>query len=299
MYNCPDQQLYKINYIKMGNFCSSSDKLEITFTKKNKGGVKGNEVEFSSDSAADFLDVVFCIDTTGSMSAYIERSKKVITNMINFFQLNEEKPLFGVVAYREHPPRLEDYVTKIHDLSEAEEALNFVNGLSALGGADECEAVLQGLYDSITKIQWRNLKIKEKTYKKLLIHVGDAPPHGKQFHYHSIDDYPNGCPSKISLETLAAAFNDNNIYYHFCRLNKTTDIMCERFYRSFKNFELLDLMVTIENMQEQKKEFEDYVYNHKVSEYANKKFECMDSREQNECLYEARVTNMLVKNMKK
>lgn len=283
----------------MGSFFSSSEKLEITFMNKKTGGIKGNEVEFSSDSAADFLDIVFCIDTTASMSAYIERSKKVITNMINFFQLNEEKPLFGVVAYREHPPYLEEYVTKVHDLSGAEEALKFVKELNASGGADECEAVLQGLYDSITKIQWRNMNVNEKTYKKLLIHVGDAPPHGKQFHNISGDDYPKGCPSKISLEKLASAFNDNHIYYNFCRLNNRTDIMCERFYRTFKNFELLDLMVTEDNLQEQKKEFEEYVHNHKVADYENKKFECMDSLEQNECLYEAKVTNMLAKKMKR
>ena len=267
---------------------------------KKAFGPDGNKVEFSSESAADFLDVVFCIDTTGSMSSYIERSKKVIINMINYFSQNEEKPLFGIVAYRDHPPQETSYITKMHQLSNADNALAFVKALEAQGGGDTPEAVLQGLYDSVEKIKWRNINQQDKTYKKLVIHVADAPAHGKEFHNGSVDDHwPDGCPSGIKLDKLAKCYNDKVVFYHFCRLNTTTDVMHEKFKKAFNNFELIDLMVDAENIQEQKKEFEAYKAEHHIKEYDSMAFEKMDMQMQNECLYEAKVTNVLSRNMKK
>lgn len=267
--------------------------------KSKATGADGTQVEVSSESAADFLDVVFCIDTTGSMSSYIERSKKVIINMINSFSQNEDKPMFGVVAYRDHPPQETSYITKIHNLGSAEDALSFVKQLDASGGGDGPEAVLQGLSDSVKQIKWRNMSIPDKTYKKLVIHVADAPPHGKEFHNDGGDFWPNGCPSGIKLKDLADLMNKHVIFYHFCRLNTSTDKMCEKFKGSFNNFELIDLIVNAESMGEAKKEFESYVKACDVKEYEHKDFFSMSSSVQQECLYEAKVTNAVFKNQKK
>lgn len=283
---------------------SRKDSLTLTPPKPLDGpvttyAVNSNQVEFSSDASADFLDVVFCIDTTSSMSSYIERSKKVIINMINFFSQNEEKPLFGVVAYRDHPPEDRTYVTKIHDINSAEKALDFVKKLEAFGGGDEPEAVLKGLEDSVNKISWRNLQIEQKTYKKLLIHVGDAPAHGKEFHNKNVHDkWPDKCPSGITLEKLARTINQNNIFYHFCRLNHQTDVMMEKFKGAFKRFEMIDLIVTKENLLEKRKEFEDYKEEFHDADYMNRSFTKMDVSEQNEVIYETTLTKCLAKNMK-
>ena len=218
--------------------------------------------------------------------------------MINSFSQNEEKPMFGIVAYRDHPPQESSYITHIHQLSNAEEALKFVKSLNAQGGGDTPEAVLQGLHDSVTKIKWRNMTVQDKTYKKLVIHVGDAPPHGKEYH-NGDDHWPKGCPSGIKLMGLAETMNKNVIYYHFCRLNTTTDTMCEKFKKNFNNFELIDLVVNQANIAEQKKEFESYVAACDVKEYIGKDLACMSMQEQNECLYEAKVTCAVFKNMKR
>lgn len=269
---------------------------------KKTFGPDNNQVEFSSDTAADFLDVVFCIDVTGSMSSYIERSKKVIINMIKSFSESEEKPMFAVVAYRDHPPQETTFVTQIHQLSDGEKALDFVKKLNAAGGGDTPEAVLQGLLDSIQKINWRNLNIPEKTYKKLLIHVGDAPPHGKQFHGSSVDDHwPDKCPSGITLEDLTKGMNEQMIYYHFCRLNTSTDIMMELFKKSFIFFELIDMIINKENLSKMKDEFDDYKKEYKKSdtEYGGKHFEDMRYEVQQACYYEAALTKCVAKNKKK
>jgi hypothetical protein len=278
------------------------EKKNVTPPIKKTFGPDGNQVEFSSESAADHLDVVFCIDVTGSMSSYIERSKKVIANMITNFSESEDKPLFGVVAYRDHPPQDNTFITKVHQLSDAEKALAFVKELRAEGGGDSPEAVLQGLMDSIEKIQWRNLNIPDKTYKKLIVHVADAPPHGKEFHAENLDDtWPNGCPSGITMAQLASSMNENKIYYHFCRLNTSTDVMQEKFVKEFKYCEIIDLVITQQNMMSKKAEFDDYKVEFKKNkaEYKDKEFEEMDYGEQQECYYEAAVSKKMAYNKKK
>lgn len=275
------------------------EKSELPITKKTFGP-DNNQVEFSSDVAADFLDVVFCIDVTGSMSTYIERSKKVIINMITYFSESEEKPLFGVVAYRDHPPQDHTFVTQIHQLSDGEKALAYVKTLSAQGGGDTPEAVLQGLLDSAEKMNWRNLQIADKTYKKLLIHVGDAPPHGKEFNGGQChDSWPDKCPSGITLAKLKETINGQNIYYHFCRLTTMTDIMIDLFKKSFTFFELIDMVVNQENISAMKKDFEEYRVEHDKKEYAGRVFEEMDYGEQQACYYEAAITKCVQKNKKK
>ena len=220
--------------------------------------------------------------------------------MINVFSQNDEKPLFGVVAYRDHPPEETTYITMIHNLDSAEKALEFVKQLEAYGGGDVPEALFQGLSDSVLKIKWRNLIIPQKSYKKLLIHVADAPPHGNDFHDASMyDKWPKKCPSGITLEKMAKIINDNNIFYHLCRLDKRTDIMMEKFKKKFNRFELIDLIVNEENLMDQRKEFEDFKEEFHDEDYMNRSFTKMKKSEQNEVIYEAKVTRCLAKNMKK
>ena len=269
---------------------------------KKAFGPDGTQVEFSSDSAADHLDVVFCIDVTGSMSSYIERSKKVITNMITYFSQSEEKPFYGVVAYRDHPPEETSFITMIEPLGDAEKALEFVKNLKAQGGGDSPEAVLQGLLESIEKINWRNIEDPVKTYKKLLIHVADAPPHGKDFHASSLDDHwPEGCPSGITMEQLAKAMNTNGIHYHFCRLNNSTDVMQQKFEKEFKNCEIIDLVITNANLMEKKAEFDEYraEFKKEKAEFKGMEFEEMGFADQQECYYEAKVCSKMAKGKKK
>ncbi len=80
---------------------------------------------------------------------------------------------FGFVAYRDHPPEDLTYVTKYYDLSESEEIYSFINSLQANGGGDVPEAVMDGLNDSINKMNWRDKSLR------YIFHIADAPPHGK------------------------------------------------------------------------------------------------------------------------
>lgn len=124
---------------------------------------KAEEVNTSSSH----LDIVFVLDTTGSMSPYIEATKKTIISTIQSYLQKSKDAKFGIVAYRDFPPQDNSYITNIQNLESGENTLKFLEDLYAAGGGDGPEAVLKALYDATVKTQWRNLKdTDEIKYKK-------------------------------------------------------------------------------------------------------------------------------------
>lgn len=109
-------------------------------------------------SPSTHLDIVFVLDTTGSMGIYIAATKQIIESVIKKYEETNKDVRFGMVAYRDFPPEDNTYITKILQLTDAKTTLNFLRELNADGGGDEPEAVLKALYDGSTAIQWRNIE---------------------------------------------------------------------------------------------------------------------------------------------
>jgi Mg-chelatase subunit ChlD len=119
------------------------------------------------------VEVVFCLDTTGSMRDLIEGAKAKIWAMSN--QIAGGKPApqlkIGLVAYRD---KGEEYITKVFDLTEDLDAIHgHLKTFQAQGGGDEPESVNQALDDAVNKIKWST---DNKTLRIIFL-VGDAPPH--------------------------------------------------------------------------------------------------------------------------
>jgi Mg-chelatase subunit ChlD len=119
------------------------------------------------------VEVVFCLDTTGSMRDLIEGAKAKIWAMSN--QIAGGKPApqlkIGLVAYRD---KGEEYITKVFDLTEDLDAIHgHLKKFQAQGGGDEPESVNQALDDAVNKITWST---DNKTLRIIFL-VGDAPPH--------------------------------------------------------------------------------------------------------------------------
>lgn len=74
---------------------------------------------------------------------------------------------------------------------------------SCYGGGDTPEAVLDGLYDSATKISWR--KSKGTPTLRYIYHICDAPPHGDLYGGYSTN-FKKGCPCKLTAEKIGAEF---------------------------------------------------------------------------------------------
>ena len=96
---------------------------------------------------------------------------------------------FGVVSYRDHPPQDRSYVTRVFDFTEKIKRVHkLISSLKPSEGGDTPEAVADGLFDARTKLSW------ERNAYKVLLLVGDAPPHGKKYNSIGDDYFPDGCP---------------------------------------------------------------------------------------------------------
>ncbi|MFM9995682.1 MAG: vWA domain-containing protein [Phycisphaerales bacterium] len=122
------------------------------------------------------IDVVFVLDTTGSMSGLIEGAKAKIWSVANQIASADPKPLvrIGLVAYRDVG---DEYVTKLTPLSDDLDTVYAdLMKLSANGGGDTPESVNQGLNEAVAKIAWEEGASRDN-YLKLIYLVGDCPPH--------------------------------------------------------------------------------------------------------------------------
>jgi len=119
------------------------------------------------------IDVVFALDTTGSMGGLIKAAKEKIWSIAS--SMAQAKPApeirMGLVAYRD---RGDAYVTRVVDLStDLDSMYATLMDFRAAGGGDGPESVNQALADAVNKMSW---SADSHTYKVVFL-VGDAPPH--------------------------------------------------------------------------------------------------------------------------
>ncbi len=119
------------------------------------------------------IDVVFVLDTTGSMGGLLQAAKEKIWSIATTLASAQSAPeiRMGLVAYRD---RGDAYVTRIVDLSsDLDSIYATLMDFQADGGGDGPESVNQALYDAVHKVSWHQ---DSGTYKVVFL-VGDAPPH--------------------------------------------------------------------------------------------------------------------------
>jgi len=119
------------------------------------------------------IDVVFVLDTTGSMSGLIQTAKEKIWSIATTMASAQPTPeiRIGLVGYRD---RDDEYVTKIVDLSsDLDSVYAALMDFQANGGGDTPESVNQALNDAVHRMSWSQ---KDQAYQVIFL-VGDAPPH--------------------------------------------------------------------------------------------------------------------------
>lgn len=151
------------------------------------------------------VEVVFCLDTTGSMGGLLEGAKQKIWAISNQIAGGKPAPQLkvGLVAFRD---RGDEYVTKVFDLTEDLDAIHgHLKGFVAAGGGDEPESVNQALNEAVTKIKWST---DNKTLRIIFL-VGDAPPH---MDYPDDVKYPEtctlACKKGIIINTIQCGKSD-------------------------------------------------------------------------------------------
>jgi Mg-chelatase subunit ChlD len=136
------------------------------------------------------VEVVFCLDTTGSMGGLIDGAKQKIWSICNKIASGTPTPdlKVGLVAYRD---RGDEYVTKTADLSSDLDAIHSqLMSFQAAGGGDEPESVNEALDVALHKINWSN----DAKVLRVIFLVGDAPPHM---------DYQNDVPYTVTCKKAA------------------------------------------------------------------------------------------------
>jgi Mg-chelatase subunit ChlD len=119
------------------------------------------------------IEVVFVLDTTGSMGGLIQAAKEKIWSIATTMTSAQSAPeiRMGLVAYRD---RGDDYVSRVVDLSsDLDTMYATLMDLQANGGGDGPESVNQALHDAVHRISWSQ---DDNTYKVVFL-IGDAPPH--------------------------------------------------------------------------------------------------------------------------
>lgn len=133
------------------------------------------------------IDVVFALDTTGSMSGLIEGAKQKIWTIMNQMANANTTPVIrvGLVGYRD---RGDQYITKRFDLTEDIDAVyEHLQQFAAGGGGDGPESVNQALHEAVMQMSWSQ---NQDAYKVIFL-VGDAPPHM---------DYQDDVPYEASVK---------------------------------------------------------------------------------------------------
>jgi Mg-chelatase subunit ChlD len=164
------------------------------------------------------IELVFVIDTTGSMGGLIEGAKQKVWSIVNEVMKSPSKPevRMGLVAYRDHG---DAYVTQVTPVTrDLDNVYNTLMAYKAEGGGDGPEDVRQALAAGVHKVGWSP---RSPNIAQILFLVGDAPPH---------DDYGNEPDTVASAsEAVKAGILVNTIQ---CGSMQGTDIAWKRICRA-------------------------------------------------------------------
>src|SRR6185369_8675298 len=118
------------------------------------------------------LEMVFVLDTTGSMGGLIDGAKQRIWGIVNEVMQSSSHPSvkIGLVAYRD---RGDEYVTQVLPLTEdLDKVYMTLMNYDAAGGGDMQEDVRRALADGVTKAGWSE---DRRNVARIIFLVGDAP----------------------------------------------------------------------------------------------------------------------------
>lgn len=132
------------------------------------------------------VDIVFVVDTTGSMQDDIDAVKAKLTELIDSLAASNADYECAVVAYRDVG---DDYVSKlVQPLTNDRAAIqSAIASLAADGGNDWREHVYAGLDTALREPAWR-----PGTTRRIIL-IGDAPPH------EDYSDDPRNHDSSVAL----------------------------------------------------------------------------------------------------
>jgi hypothetical protein len=128
-------------------------------------------VEILEGEKGNQLDLVMCLDTTGSMRDDIDSIRKLLIPRLEGLVAELDGFRIGMTLYKDYN---ETYLTQIIPFTDDFEKFRAaLNAIRVGGGRDIPEAVHEALYEGAIKFPWA-------ARSKMMILIGDAPPHLRQ-----------------------------------------------------------------------------------------------------------------------
>jgi uncharacterized protein YegL len=123
------------------------------------------------------LEMVFVLDTTGSMGELLDAAKQRIWGIVNNVMREQHATVrVGLVAYRD---RGDEYVTQVLPLTDdLDKVYTTLMDYEAAGGGDGPEDVRSALIDGVSRAGW---SAAAPDLSQIIFLVGDAPPHNDYY----------------------------------------------------------------------------------------------------------------------
>ena len=132
------------------------------------------------------LDLVLCLDTTGSMVRALDVLKNGLPEVLSKRTADFPSFRLGLVAFKDY---FEEYLYKRFDFTRDTVAFSSkLDSLQGGGGRDLSEAVFEGLFAAASEFPWA-------AQSRLVLLVGNAPPH----------PLPRGSVDEAAVYEVAAA----------------------------------------------------------------------------------------------
>ena len=211
-------------------------------TEKNIKKIKNILSDDTSKGKINELDVLFIIDSTGSMFSYITAAKEESKNISEELRKLYPEMMFkyGYIFYRDPI----DVKTDFHEIIDLTDNVNSlpeqIGKINATGGGDLPEDWAGAYKMANEKISWRD-------GNKVIIHLCDAGAHGKLFT--KSDKYPEE-EAKLIQELEKCALKKIKIYGYIIKDDcRNSFEECSKIYRSKGgSFEIFDFISPELNM---------------------------------------------------
>jgi hypothetical protein len=172
------------------------------------------------------LDLLFLLDTTGSMGDELARIQQTIDGISARIDAFTPRPeiRYGLVAFKDAG---DDYVTRSAPFTADLAAFRAgLAELSAAGGGDTPEAVDEALYEAVVRAEWR-----DEPAVRLIFLVGDAGPHVRssatgypdpEVRFSYLDGAQQAVARGVKIYPIAASNTDPQAEYVFRQLAQQT-----------------------------------------------------------------------------
>lgn len=158
----------------MESECSRNHTASIPVQEEIMNAEKQKELlsNFASGASSANVEIVFCFDTTGSMSACLAEVRTKLQEIVSRLLTDIPNIRIGIIAHGDYCDSFSSYVINKCDLcADVTKLLDFVQNTGSTGGGDSPECYELALRTAVCEISWT------PGYSKALVMIGDEVPH--------------------------------------------------------------------------------------------------------------------------